>query len=304
MGFGSDGIATMLGLISGMATKLKKISPFLTSVHCIAYRTNLAALEAAKSTECKSLSIEIDALVNSLAAYFKNSGKRKCALNGIQKELNDAQKTMKRLNKIRWFSRFQAISTLCDSLESVLVYFRDVPREKDDGIASLLYDKLRNFKYIYILYFLADLLHGLTILSKIFQYKFVDITNIGSLVKTQIESIRMLYVVDNTDLNHETFNESYGYHVIPYHGPQGGYLQRLSSEIRGAKFHGIDMIRDNTGADLESALFFQKSYAESIIKALETRFHDNHLISAFKILNPSNMPSRRVGLASWGMTKL
>ena len=92
--------------------------------------TNLAALEATKSTECKSLSTEIDVLVNSLAAYFKNFGKKKCALNRIQKELNDAQKTMKIFHKIRWFSRFQAISTLYDSLESVLVYFRDVPREK------------------------------------------------------------------------------------------------------------------------------------------------------------------------------
>ena len=99
VGFGSDGVATMLGQRSGTATKLKKISQFLTSVHCIAHRTNLAALEAAKSTECKSLSTEIDDLVNSLAAYFKNSGKRKCALNGIKK-INDAQKTMKRFYKI------------------------------------------------------------------------------------------------------------------------------------------------------------------------------------------------------------
>ena len=81
--------------------------------------------------------------------------------------------------------------------------------KKDDGIAPLLYDKLKFYVYIYILYFFADLLHGLTILSKIFQYNFVNITSIGSLVKTQIECIRMLYVVDNTDLNHETFNESF-----------------------------------------------------------------------------------------------
>jgi len=37
------------------------------------------------------LSIEIDAMVNSLVAYFKKFGKKKCDLNGIQKELNDLQ---------------------------------------------------------------------------------------------------------------------------------------------------------------------------------------------------------------------
>ena len=53
----------------------------------------------------------------------------------------------------------------------------------------------------------------------------------------------------------------------------------------------------------KSALFFQNSYVESIIKALEARFHDNDINLALKILNPSNMPSRRVGLASWGVTE-
>jgi hypothetical protein len=133
-----------------------------------------------------------------------------------------------------------------------------VPREKDDGIAPFLYDKLRNFKYVYIIYILVDLLHGLTILSKIFQYKFVDVTSIRSLVKTQIESIRLLYVVDNTNIHHETFNECFGYHVIPNQGPQGGFLLKLSSEIRGAKFHGIDLIRDKTCADLEKCIVFPK----------------------------------------------
>ena len=64
------------------------------------------------------------------------------------------------------------------------------------------------------------------------------------------------------------------------------------------------MIKNKTSADLKSALFFHKSYVESIIKALETRFQDNDLISSFKFFNPSNMPSRRVGLASCGVTEL
>jgi len=49
----------------------------MTSTYCIAYMTNLATLEATKSTECKPLSTQIDAMVNSLVAYFKNSRKKK-----------------------------------------------------------------------------------------------------------------------------------------------------------------------------------------------------------------------------------
>ena len=60
----------------------------------------------------------------------------------------------------------------------------------------------------------------------------------------------------------------------------------------------MDMIRDPNGIDLEEALNFQKSYAEIICKCLEARFSDNGIISAFKILNPSNMHSKRVDLNS------
>lgn len=47
-------------------------------VHCIIHRSNLTTLEAAKSIDCNFLSIEIDALVNFLVAYFKNLGKKMC----------------------------------------------------------------------------------------------------------------------------------------------------------------------------------------------------------------------------------
>ena len=138
---------------------------------------------------------------------------------------------------------------LCDSLELVLIFLRDYLRSKDEVTTPLLYFKLRTFKYIYVLYFLADLLHNLSILSKVFQYKYVDVTTIGSLIRTQIESIHMLYVVDSTNLNQDTFNANVGYYVIPQYGPPGGYLQRLSSEIRGSRFHYVDMIRDPNGID-------------------------------------------------------
>ena len=140
----------------------------------------MATLQVVESSECKVVSFEIDKTINLLTAHFKKSGKKKTILHVIQKELNDAQKTLKMFHKIRWWSRSEAITTLYDSLESVLVLFKDVPKEKGDGTISLLYEKLRFFKFIYILYFLADLLHGLSILCKIFQRKYMDVTTCGN----------------------------------------------------------------------------------------------------------------------------
>ena len=254
--FGSDECSTMLDHLTRVSIRLKAVSFFLINIHCIVHRTNLAALQATQCVDCKKMSLEIDNMVNLLAEMFKRSGKKKSALSILQKELNDAQKSLRRSHKIRWLSRYQAISTLCDSLELVLVFLRDYPRSKDEVTTPLLYIKLRTFKYIYVLYFLADLLHSLSVLSKVFQYKYVNVTTIGSLIKTQIESIRMLYVVDSTHLNKDTSNIDVGYHIIPQYGPLGGYLQRLSSELKRSRFHSMDMIRDPNGIDLEEALNF------------------------------------------------
>ena len=131
--FGSDGCSTMVGCKSGVTTRLKNVSPFVIAVHCIAHRTNLATLQAAESSECKVVSSEIDETIKLLAAHFKKSCKKKTILHAIQQELNDAQKTLEMFHKIRWLSRYEAITTLCDSLESILIFFKDVLKEKGDG---------------------------------------------------------------------------------------------------------------------------------------------------------------------------
>ena len=76
-------------------------------------------------------------------------------------------------------------------------------------------------------------------------------------MKNKIATIRMCFLTDACDLNHKTFNTSLGFHVIPKSETQGGFLKRLSSEIRGSKFHSVDMTRDPSGVDLEVALSFK-----------------------------------------------
>lgn len=89
------------------------------------------------------------------------------ALHLLEKELNDAQKSMRRYQKVRWLSSCGAVTILCDSLKSVMTYFRDLANSKN-AIASILFEKLKNFKFIYCLYFLIDIMHNLSILNRIF----------------------------------------------------------------------------------------------------------------------------------------
>ena len=52
-----------------------------------------------------------------------------------------------------------------------------------------------------MLYFFADILYVLFMLSCLFQNKFMDITTISSVIKTDIVQIRMLLIEETTDLN-------------------------------------------------------------------------------------------------------
>ena len=45
-------------------------------------------------------------------------------------------------------------------------------------------------------------------------------------------------------------------------------------------------------------------FFEEICKGLENRFKDNDIVSCFKNFNLTKFPSRQVGMASWGVTKL
>ena len=43
---------------------------------------------------------------------------------------------------------------------------------------------------------------------------------------------------------------------------------------------------------------------KAICAGLDARFKDNDFISCFKVLNPTNMPSRQVGLQNWFVAEL
>ena len=69
-----------------------------------------------------------------------------------------------------------------------------------------IFIKLRTFRYIYVLYFFVNILHVLSLLSRLFLNRFVDITTIGLVIKTDIMQIRIFFIEKTMDLKSKTFN--------------------------------------------------------------------------------------------------
>lgn len=144
----------------------------------------------------------------------------------------------------------------CVIFRLYLTYFRNVENGDNGPSGGSIFIGLKIFKHIYCLYFFADTLYGLSILSKILQYKYVDVNIVGVFVKAEITSILILFIIKFTYLNTSLFNKEIVYHIIHDLGPPRRYLKRLSSEIRKAKYHDILMIRDRTRTNFEKAIAF------------------------------------------------
>jgi hypothetical protein len=83
--FGSDGASNMRGNQTGIATRLKKINPFMSSIHCISHRLHLAGKDASDEIEYFQ---EYEKVLRNLYSYFSKSHKRQDLLKSMQ-EIND-----------------------------------------------------------------------------------------------------------------------------------------------------------------------------------------------------------------------
>ena len=141
-------------------------------------------------------------------------------------------------------------------------------------------------------------------MNRLFQHKFVYVSSIGFVIITKVISLQMMFIIEKNDLNAHTFNKDTRYHILPDFDVDGGFLKRLPSEICGSIYHDVDIVCDSLSRDLEEAVAFQNNFIEVVIEALEVRFVDNNLMDSFKILSPTNMLAKQVGLKSWGVTRL
>ncbi|MCO5586280.1 hypothetical protein L7F22_040219 [Adiantum nelumboides] len=291
--FGSDGCSTMTGKDNGVATLFRRyINPFLTSIHCVAHRAALAVSNVAKKMDYAKA---LEKLVNSIASYFNASGKRLEELRILQEDLACPILKLEHTFDVRWLSRSSAISKVCTSLDAILVETKEN--------APSIYAELSKFQCIYCFHFLADILKGMAIVSKLFQKPFVDVTTVHGIIQKEIKLIRQYYIDSpEVDCNALTFDVD-GYAFLPEHGPDKGHLFTLRGALRGKKFFDIEIDRDIFGADLTSALDFQISFATEIIANLEARFADNSILSKLRILVPAQHPVLEKALRDYGKSE-
>ena len=79
--FGSDGAAVMVGAVSGITTRLKRLNPEMLSVHCINHRLALGVSQAANTVPYLK---NFEEILISLYKFYHNNAVRQTGLEEIQ----------------------------------------------------------------------------------------------------------------------------------------------------------------------------------------------------------------------------
>ena len=153
--FGSDGAAVMTGRLNGVAVRLKRLSPRMISVHCVAHRLALAAAYVADGIPYLQ---RFKSILQTLFYFYQNSAVRMANLHAIQEILNDPNIKCKQAKDVRWLSHNMAIKALIRTLPSLFISLDREASENNEQTAHGLLKFMKTYKFVACAYLLSDVL--------------------------------------------------------------------------------------------------------------------------------------------------
>lgn len=182
---------------------------------------------------------------------------------------------------VRWLPHDAATKALYRSLRSILVHLNQ-ETGKGVAMAKALWSWLHTYKTIATLYLLCDVLPHLSALSKCFQQKKLDLTEIHKAVETKKQ---VMQLARDQPL-------------------EGGRLADLDADLGpGGRLDGLDILVSDR--QREEFAHVRSAFVDNLVENLEERFPQTELLAAFGVLDPGCLPDSMTGEYGWAeMDKL
>ncbi|RGB23004.1 hypothetical protein C1646_775158 [Rhizophagus diaphanus] len=163
MSFASDGASVMLGRSTGVASRRKERNECLFIIHCIAHRLALACNSAEKKIDfCKYVEHVINKFIK-LDGFLGMKQSKICLL----------------------------IEPLMDTLLKIITSTSN-NSQRQNFIS--LYTEICDWKLVVFLHFLWDILGYLSTLSKVFQRKNIQISDIDPIIELTLNKIQQQFL--------------------------------------------------------------------------------------------------------------
>lgn len=254
-GGATDGASVMVGSLSGVVTRIKRIVPKFISTHCSAHRLQLAACDAADST---STIKQFQCIVNQVYVFFSRSTNRSAQLQEMEKVYNQPSVTVKQPTETRWLSCEAAVNSLRKCLSSVKAVCEQ-EAIKGDATALGLATQISKSNFIALLLFMSDLLSLLANLSRCLQVSTLNLLSVEQHVQDTIASLK--------SLQENVFSSS--------------YMSTLDVTLQSME------VTDNL--DKSHIDNIAKEYISKLITNLQERFPEVHLLSLLGYFDPRNV---------------
>ncbi|VDI00488.1 Hypothetical predicted protein [Mytilus galloprovincialis] len=282
IGFGSDGASVNLGCRGGIATLIKRDVPHLVITHCIAHRLELAANSAIKNHKHMK---EIQDLLQYLYKHYQYSPKALRELRQIGEALEEKVLKPTKLAGTRWLPHIhRALEVLVREFRVLLAHFEHIRESRSgsaevQGRATFISKKLKEYKFLYIVFFFLDILKVLSVLSLKFQQDYLTLSAMFDAISTANLSLIELKTVNGKELTN--------------------FLATVDSQ--NSTYKDIQLSNMNIDEDFTRQ---KQVIVDLIVAALDNRFEpmekDPVLKAASLILSFSEWPQDRNDLATYG----
>ncbi|XP_063438155.1 zinc finger protein 862-like [Mytilus trossulus] len=284
IGFGSDGASVNLGNRSGVAKQIKDEVPHLIITHCVAHRLELAANNAIKHHKIMR---EIQDILQHMYKHYHYSPKALRELRKLAEALEEKILKPTNLSGTRWLPFIEsALHVLVVDFRVILAYFEHVVESRTgsaevQGRAHFISKKLKDYKFLYLTFFVLDVLKVLSILSKTMQRDDLTLSQLFDALTTAHLALAEL------------------------RSTNGNQLSNFLSEVVGETFRDISL--KNVHHE-ENYATIKQEMLDLICKALDDRFgpseKDPLLLAAAKITDFNDWPREIQNLASFGQDQL
>jgi len=293
---GSDGCSTMLGKDGGVSTLLRAKVQQLLTFHCMAHKLHLA-IGSAFATDCCH---QCDRLAGSCYRLVHNSPKRGGELGTIFKGITGKEmNAILRLIVTRWLSRHAAYSSIITSgmLESLMQFTSSLAQGGEDARdwtyaepvlteqgkdGAMKYDelavKLRDFKLLGMVHFIADITEHLNVLSKVLQSSVQDGHIVLATCKALVTSIKECYPQGSAPIK-------WGARASAFMAKTVGEGGVLNNKMEFGK-----QVVDVTAEELSDLVQEVRDVSELLVTELEDRMPDNPILEALLVFDPRRAP--------------
>ena len=153
----------------------------------LVYNTHRLALACNSAEKKVDFCKHVEYIIKSIYNFFSNSSKRIDSLRKCQEILDHPILKIKKIYEIRWLSWYEAVKNLCLSIEPLMDTLLETITTTTNNFQKQnfisLYTQICDWKFLAFLYFLWDILGYLSILSKVFQRKIIQISDIDPISK-------------------------------------------------------------------------------------------------------------------------